>query len=369
MDFVLQQKEVVCRTLFSWHLYSAPRDTHMEYSATPESGISPLRIMNIACAFYESSVLLTSVSLGIFKALAKAPGSSTSAVAGQCGLDAEKTRLLLDACVALELAKKEGDGYSNSDEASQYLVSGSPTDLSQALMYNRDVFPAWTNLEELIKTGKPVDNPEAHLGRDPQRTQAFARAMHARVLSIGRGVIPLLDFGGCSKILDIGGGTGAYASLITAANPGINCTVLDLPRIIDAAPALHAGSPDSNRITFIADDYHTASFPGDNDVILIFGVLHQEHPEAVASILSRSAAALKPGGRIYIMDMMTDGSRTQPKFSALFALNMALTTQHGWVFSSEDLEKWLRDAGFSQYKCQPLPDPLPHWLARANRKS
>lgn len=340
----------------------------MKHRANPKSGISPLRIMDMACAFYESSVLLTSVSLGIFTALAKVPGSSTSTVSDQCGLDAEKTRLLLDACVALELATKKGDGYWNSDETSRYLVSGSPTDLSQALMYNRDVFPAWRNLEELIRTGDPVDDPEAHLGHDPHCTQAFARAMHARVLSIGRAVIPLLDLGDCSKILDIGGGTGAYASLIVAANPGVNCTVLDLPQIIAAAPALHAGSPNSNRITFMADDYHTASFPGDNDAILIFGVLHQEHPDAIASILTRSAAALKSKGRIYIMDMMTDGSRTQPKFSALFALNMALTTHHGWVFSSQDLETWLSAAGFSDYKCQPLPNPLPHWLAQANLK-
>ena len=337
-------------------------------SATPKSKESPLRIMNMACAFYESSVLLTSTALGVFTALAKNPGSSTSAVAGQCGLDPEKTRLLLDACVALGLVEKKADGYRNSDESARYLVPDSPADLSRALMYNRDVFPAWGKLAELLKTGMPVEKPEIHLGDDPQRTKAFARAMHARVLSIGRGVIPLLDLGGCSQILDIGGGTGAYASLIVSTNPNIQCTVLDLPQIVAAAPELHEGSPDSNRITFVADDYHTASFPGDNDVILIFGVLHQEHPDAIETILTRAATALKPGGRIYIMDLMTDGSRTRPKFSALFALNMALTTQHGWVFSSEDLEEWLSATGFSDFECQPLPDPLPHWLAGAVRK-
>ena len=341
----------------------------MPDSATPDAEPSPVRIMNMASAFYESSVLLTGTTLGVFTALARHPGSPASAIARECGLDSVKARLLLDACVALGLATKEGNAYRNSDEADRFLIPGSATDLSQALMYNRDVYPAWGKLAELIRTGRPVEKPEMHLGDDPERTGAFARAMHARVLAIGRGVIPLLDLGGCNQLLDIGGGTGAYASLIVSAHPDIHCTVLDLPRIVASAPGLHAGTPGSNRIAFIGDDYHTASFPANNDVILMFGVLHQECPEAIETMLRRAAAALKPDGRIYIMDLMTDCSRARPRFSALFALNMALTTEHGWVFSSDDLEEWLSTAGFTGFECRPLPDPLPHWLASATRKA
>jgi len=36
--------------------------------------------------------------------------------------------------------------------------------------------------------------------------------------------------------------------------------------------------------------------------------------------------------------MMPDPSHTAPKFSALFAVNMALTSDSGWVFSSAELE-------------------------------
>jgi hypothetical protein len=63
--------------------------------------------------------------------------------------------------------------------------------------------------------------------------------------------------------------------------------------------------------------------------------------------------------------MMTDSTHTQPKFSALFALNMALTTPHGWVFSEDELKVWLTEAGFQGFHCRPLPPPMPHWLASA----
>ena len=59
--------------------------------------------------------------------------------------------------------------------------------------------------------------------------------------------------------------------------------------------------------------------------------------------------------------------RDESKFSALFALNMALTTPHGWVFSEDELKAWLMEAGFSDFNCRPLPPPMPHWLATARR--
>ena len=65
------------------------------------------------------------------------------------------------------------------------------------------------------------------------------------------------------------------------------------------------------------------------------------------------------------MDMMTDATRCAPPFSALFAANMALTAEHGWVFSDADLKSWLEDAGFVDFSVTPLPPPMPHWIARA----
>jgi len=70
---------------------------------------------------------------------------------------------------------------------------------------------------------------------------------------------------------------------------------------------------------------------------------------------------------VHVLDMMTDASHTQPRFSAMFAVNMALTTDNGWVFSYQELESWLREAGFDRIEINPLPPPTPHWLARAYR--
>jgi cyclopropane fatty-acyl-phospholipid synthase-like methyltransferase len=97
-----------------------------------------------------------------------------------------------------------------------------------------------------------------------------------------------------------------------------------------------------------------------------FGVLHQESPESIRDLFKRAYDSLNPGGIVYVMDMMTDATHTQPKFSALFAVTMALTTNDGWVFSSSEVREWLEEAGFVSFEVRVLQG-LPHWLASARK--
>jgi hypothetical protein len=48
-------------------------------------------------------------------------------------------------------------------------------------------------------------------------------------------------------------------------------------------------------------------------------------------------------------------------------IEMALTTENGWVFSDEDLMGWLAGAGFDETVVRPLGPPLPHSLASAGK--
>ncbi len=335
-----------------------------ETTAVPPN---PRRVMDMACAFYESSVLLAAVELNVFDALARAGEATAEALATVGGLDPRGLRLLLDACAALGLVEKSGDVYRNGAEARCFLVPGAPGDLSGALRYNRDVYPAWGKLPELVRSGKPVEAPALHLGDDAERTRRFVLSMHGRALGMGRAVVPLVDLGRRQRLLDIGGGSGAYSMLLAEAHAGLQATVLDLPGIVAVSRELIAARGLRDRVTCLAGDYRTTPFPAGQDAVIIFGVLHQEEPASIRAILRRAHAALAAGGVIYIMDLMTDASRCHPRFSALFAVNMALTTDHGWVFAREELGDWLREAGFVDFACRELPPPMPHWLASARK--
>ncbi len=327
---------------------------------------SPTHILDLANAFYESCVLFTASDIDVFRALSELETADAERLAFDLDCNPPAMRLLLDACVAIGLLDKHGESYSNTPEAAAFLVSGAPGDLSRAIRYNRDVYNAWGKLPQLIQTGEPVEPPALHLGDDPDRTRTFVHSMHARCLAIGRAVMPAIDLSDRSHLLDIGGGPGTYSVLAAQANPQLRCTVLDLPAVAAIAAELIAETDVADRVTALPGSYHDTEFPS-CDVVHFFGVLHQESPESIRALFRRAFDALDPGGKIHVMDMMTDASRTAPKFSALFAVNMALTTHNGWVFSDHDAESWLAEAGFEQIKTNPLPAPMPHWLTTARK--
>jgi SAM-dependent methyltransferase len=325
----------------------------------------PTRIVELASAYYGSCVLFTASDLGVFKCLAGRGAAGGEDLAAELGLEKRGARLLLDACVALGLLEKEDGRYRNTMDSAAFLVPGAPGDLSQAIRYNRDVYAAWGRLADFVRTGKPVERPELHLGEDAARTRTFVLSMHGRALGIGRSAVPLLDLAGRKRLLDLGGGPGTYSVLIAQANPEIRCTILDLPQVAAITEELIEQQGMSARVKTLPGNYRTTEFPGGFDAVIIFGALHQESEESARSLLRRACTALDPGGVIYIMDMMTDATRCAPAFSALFAANMALTAEHGWVFSDADLKSWLEDAGFVDFSVTPLPPPMPHWIARA----
>lgn len=326
-------------------------------------------IVRLASAFYGSSVLFAALGRGVFKAIEDLGGEADlGAVARATKSSPRGLRLLLDAAVATGLLRKSGGLYANTRAGKLALVPGAPADLSDAIAYNRDVYPLWGRLAELAETGAPAEPPKLHLGEDRDRTRRFALAMRGRALAIGRGIVPMIDLKGCRRLLDLAGGPATYAELLVQANEGLSCVTVDVPAIAAIARELVAGDGLSGRVECRAGDYHTDVYEAESyDAVTIFGCLHQESPDAIRSILKRAAAALKPGGRVFVLDMMTDATRTAPAFSALFAVNMALTTQDGWVFSDDELKGWMREAGLVPAETKPAPPPMPHWLVTAGK--
>ena len=337
-------------------------------------------IVDLASAYYGSAVLFAAIDRGVFAAIEKLSSTSSTTtsnldlVAAACGCDTRGMRLLLDACVAEGLLEKTGETYANTAAGKVALVPGGPADLTKAIRYNRDVYAAWGRLAEFALTGKPVERPEVHLGENKARTKAFAAAMFGRAMGIGKSIVPMLGLGNVDRgsgirVLDLAGGPGAYAILMCQANPGMSCVTVDLPAISAEAKGYVAQFGLADRIECRAGSYHTDEYEAEAyDAVTIFGALHQESSGQIVDILKRANRALKKGGKLLVLDMMTDRTHTAPKFSALFAVNMALTTENGWVFSDEELKGWMREAGFEPGETRSVPPPMPHWLVTAIKR-
>ena len=311
-------------------------------------------IVDLASAYYGSAVLFAALDVGVFDRVEKSETFENELARGE--------RLLFDACVAEGLLEKRDGRYFNTEAGRLALVSGGKADLTKAIRYNRDVYPAWGKLADFARTGRPVERPEIHLGDDAARTQAFAASMFGRAMGIGRGVVPMLGkLEG--RLLDLAGGPAAYAILMCQSNPALSCVTVDLKAISAEAAGYVAKFGLADRIECRAGDYHADEYETSAyDYVTIFGALHQESPAQIVEILRRAHRALKPGGKVLVLDMMTDATHTSPKFSALFAVNMALTTENGWVFADSELKAWMSEAGFEPGETRAVPPPMPHWL-------
>ena len=327
----------------------------------------PTKIVRMASAFQESCLLFAASDLGVFKKLNELGHADAGQLASKLELNPRGAQMLLDACTAIGLLQKDNGQYSNSSEAAAFLVPGQRGDLSGALRYNRDVYAAWGKVSELARTGSPVEKPALHLGEDEARTRTFVMSMHGKAMATAQPTLAVLDVKGRKKLLDVGGGPGTFSVLLAQQNPELHCTVLELAPIAAIAQGLIAQQGQSERVKMLPGDYHTTPFPSGNDVVLFFGMMHQESVDTIRDLLKRAYASLLPGGVVYVMDMMTDETHVNPPFSAMFAVNMALTKEHGWVFSDKELRAWMEEAGFSDFAVKPLPPPMPHWIASARK--
>ncbi len=323
-------------------------------------------IVELASAFYGSSILFAALELDVFTAIQRSSEPRIETLAKTLECDERGLRLLLDGAVAVGLLTKANEVYALTPATAMTLVQGAPHDLTRAIAYNRDVYNAWGKLSTFARTGQPVEAPTLHLGDDAERTRRFALSMHGRALGIGTAVVPQLGLPKGARVLDLAGGPGTYALLMAQSDPTLTCDTYDLPAI--SAVARETTAHCADRIRCFAGDYHTDTWEANAyDVVTLFGCLHQESPEMICDILRRAKEALKPGGTIYVLDMMTGADHTTPPFSALFAVNMALTTHNGWVFSDCELKAWMESVGFKNFTCAPVPPPMPHFLAKAQK--
>jgi SAM-dependent methyltransferase len=326
----------------------------------------PGPLYQIATGYWASTVLLSANELGIFGALAD--GAETAEeVAAVLQLDGRATAMLLDGCAGLDLLVKSADRYRLAPLA-EFLVPGRPGFLDRALGWLMQQYAHWGRLTDAVRTGTPVTPPALHLGGDPEQTRDFVLAMHARALGVARGVVPFLDLSGCRSLLDVGGGPGTYATLLAESHPALQVTILDLPGICAVARDLLDGTPTGTRIELQPGDATHGDYGTErHDAVLFSGVLHQMAPATIRRMLTGAHRTLRPGGRLLICDLMLDATRTRPVFSALFSLQMLLTSQEGAVFPVDDCERWLHEAGFARVTVIRLPPPLPYTLVRAEK--
>jgi SAM-dependent methyltransferase len=207
-----------------------------------------------------------------------------------------------------------------------------------------------------VKSGELVAFREmSHRG--DEWTVPFIAAMHRNAAMRAPLVANCIGVAGVRRVLDVGGGSGAYSIAFARANPELSADVFDLATVTPIAERHIAEAGLSDRVRVRVGDLRKDPFGGGYDLVLLSAICHMLGPDENQDLLRRAAAALAEGGRIAIQDHVMSDDGTSPRAGALFAINMLVGTPSGSSFGETQYREWLRVAGCGDVRRVPLPGP------------
>lgn len=341
---------------------------HVELAAE----LTPEPLMNICLGLWSFKVLAAAHELGVFQATA-GPGSTMEGLCRRTGLAQRAADVLLTACTALGLVERHGERYLNSAVAEEYLLPGKPYYFGNWLTHtDRRGYPAWQHLAHALRQNRPVtwspgEQSTPFSGEDAALREVFQHGIHSLSRTTARALTQKAPAAIGKQVLDIGGGTGAYALELCRHDPQVQVTIYDLPEVCELARRALADTPllDS-RIRLYPGDFLAQDLPTGYDTVLLSMILHDWQPDTCRALLRKCYDALQPNGRVVISELFVHDDKTGPLDAALMGVNMFVRMDGKNYTRSEYLE-FLKDAGFTAPEFVPFSAPSANGILIAVR--
>lgn len=286
--------------------------------AAQDSASSASKLLALVAGHRITAVIYVAAELGIADLIAEGP--KTAAELARLTDTHESSLLrLMRALVALNIASEKADGKFEPTEMGSLLADKSERSLrAWALVEGEMLRAGWGQLIESIRTGK-TGSELAGLGSE--RFELLAETKDAALfnegmVSITRVTVPALlaayDFSGISKLMDVGGGVGELMSSLLKKYPSMHGFVFDLQHCADGASKQLADSGVADRCEFIGGSFFE-SVPAGAEAIVMKSIIHDWNDERCVRILANCRRALKPGGRLIVIDrVMPDKLEPKP---------------------------------------------------------
>lgn len=316
------------------------------------SAPGPESIREMVIGFQKARVILTAYELGVFSALG-GENKTSEDTARLCGADPRAMDRLMNALCAAGLLEKNAGLFSNSALASKFLDRKSP-DYLEGLGHMSHMWDRWSTLTAAVKKGTSVT--QEHVNRwDEGQIRSFIGAMHDRAKRQAPALAVMIDLSGARRLLDVGGGSGAFTYAMVRAKEGLSAVIFDLPGVAPVTRGYIAREGLGDRVTVAEGDYDSDELGAGFDLVLLSAIVHSNSLEQNRELVARCARALVPGGRIIIQDFIMDETRTRPPHGTFFSLNMLVGTRYGDTFTENEVRSWLEGAGFGNISVRETP--------------
>jgi ABC-type spermidine/putrescine transport system permease subunit II/SAM-dependent methyltransferase len=202
-------------------------------------------------------------------------------------------------------------------------------------------------------------------GLPDEATGPYSALMGASQALIAGDILDAWPLARHRRLLDIGGGEGAFAIAALRRHPQLRLTLFDLPPVAARARARFAAEGLAERAEAVGGSFHAGLPPG-ADAVSLVRVVH-DHDDAPALALLRAAhAALAPGGTLLLAEPMAGTPGAEPVGDAYFGFYL-LAMGSGRPRTAAELAGMLTRASFSAVREVPTRRPMLTRLLIAER--
>ena len=317
-------------------------------------------------AYQRSAALKSAIELGLFTAIDEGARTS-SALAKRCGASERGTRILCDYLCTIGLLGKADGAYQLPPETAAFLSQRSPAYLGTMARFllRPEVKGNFERLTEAVRRGGVAPGGDNNVADENPIWVEFARSMMPMMVPAAHAIADLVAGAeGALKVLDIAAGHGAFGITIAQRNPRAEIVAVDWKAVLAVAEENAQAAHVQDRYRTRPGDAFKVDYGTGYDVALVTNFLHHFDPPTCTDFLRKVHAALKPAGRVVVLEFVPNPDRVSPPIPARFSLTMLSGTPSGDAYTFAELRQQLESAGFSDVSAHALPTPQTVLLAR-----
>ncbi len=315
-------------------------------------------LFDLTAGFVYSQTLLACVEADLFEALKHGPLPIPD-IAARAGLPEDGAERLVRAAASLELLERRADGTCALGRLGAALVGDAG--LAAMIRHHRLLYADLADPLALLR-GEAGGALAAFWGYGRKAGAAgsagdYSELMAATLPMVAEEVFAVFDPRRHRRLLDVGGGEGAFLMEAARRAPGLALSLFDLPPVAERARRRLAEAGLSERASVHAGSFVTDSLPEGADLISLVRILHDHGDDDVMRLLHACRAAIAPGGLLLVAEPMADAPGAGPMGEAYFGFYLRAMGK-GLPRTPEQLSAMLGEAGFTGVRIRQTRLPL-----------
>lgn len=307
------------------------------------------QLLDLCAGFVYSQTLLACVELGLFDVLLDEP-QTIDELCPRLQLGKDACTRLLTAASALKLVEQRSEARYGLGPLGAALARN--PSLTAMIQHHRHLYEDLRDPLALLRGGPtetqlarywPYADAAEPAALTNEQVAEYSSLMALSQPLVAEEVLDAYAVGRHQRILDVGGGEGAFLIKAAERAPDLQLMLLDLPAVAERARAAFAGNDLSHRASVFGGDFFSEPLPEGADLITLVRVLLDHDDARVLRLLRACHAALDDDGTLLVAEPTAEpGDRFGSAYFSMYLLAMG----RGRPRTSAQLTALLERAGF-----------------------